>query len=229
MHRIMALSRYHMVMLGLATLASLVSFVVVASAQDEPVQSEDVQIEVVDGDLVLAEAIFAGGCFWCVESDFDKVVGVVETTSGYTGGTVDAPTYRQVSKENTGHYEAVKISYDPSQVSYAELVEYFWRHVDPTDDGGQFCDRGSSYRTAIFTASDEERRIAEASKSTIEQSNVLSAPIVTPIIDATIFWGAEEYHQDYYLKNPVRYQFYRNGCRRDDVISRVWARENAEG
>ncbi|MEM7660622.1 MAG: peptide-methionine (S)-S-oxide reductase MsrA [Pseudomonadota bacterium] len=227
MHRIIAMSRYHMILFGLAIGAGLVSFAVVASAQDEPVvQSE---APTLDADVVLAEAIFAGGCFWCVESDFDKVDGVVETISGYTGGTLLAPTYRQVSKENTGHYEAVKVSYDPSKVTYPELVEYFWRHVDPTDDGGQFCDRGSSYRTAIFAGTPEERSVAEGSKAAIDASGVLNNPIVTPILDAVTFWPAEDYHQDYYQKNPIRYELYRNGCGRDRTIDRVWAGERADG
>ena len=125
----------------------------------------------------VAEAIFAGGCFWCVESDFDKVNGVVDTISGYTGGTLDNPTYKQVTYKDTGHYEAVKVVYDPSVVSYSELVEYFWRHVDPTDAGGQFCDRGDSYRTAIFAKPGEERVIAEASKAALEESGVLVDPV----------------------------------------------------
>ncbi|MEO0883672.1 MAG: peptide-methionine (S)-S-oxide reductase MsrA [Pseudomonadota bacterium] len=228
MQRINSMSRYHMILAGLATLAGFVSFVVVASAQSEPTAPAD-PAPVVETDRVLAEAIFAGGCFWCVESDFDKVEGVLETISGYTGGALESPTYRQVAKENTGHYEAVKIVYDSEVVSYSELVEYFWRHVDPTDAGGQFCDRGSSYRTAIFAATPEEREIAEQSKLAIDESQVLSTPIVTPVIDAATFWPAEDYHQDYYLKNPIRYELYRNGCRRDARIGQVWSRENADG
>ena len=174
-----------------------------------------------------AEAVFAGGCFWCVESDFDKVEGVVETVSGYTGGSLNNPTYKQVSNEDTGHYEAVKIVYNPEKVTYSELVEYFWRHVDPTDDGGQFCDRGFSYKTAIFVGSDEERNIATTSKSTIDESGVLDAPIVTPILGAATFWPAEGYHQDYYEKNPLRYNYYRQACGRDKTVKKVWAKEKA--
>ncbi len=179
--------------------------------------------------LGAAELIVAGGCFWCVESDFDKVDGVLETISGYTGGTLDNPTYKQVTNGNTGHYEAVRIVYDPSRVSYDELIDYFWRHVDPTDAGGQFCDRGESYRTAIFTGNDNEQMRAEASKAMLEASGVLEKPIVTPILPAATFYPAEDYHQDYYLKNPIRYNFYRNACKRDRTIRRVWSGEHAGG
>jgi len=202
-----------------AGLAGALAFLATANADDNnSIDFEPVQIE---------EAYFAGGCFWCVEKDFDHVEGVVETVSGYTGGTVDNPTYKQVSKEDTGHYEAVKVVYDPTVVSYSELVEYFWRTVDPTDDGGQFCDRGHSYKTAIFVSSDEERRIAETSKSAIDSSGVLDTPIVTPILDAKSFWKAEEYHQDYYKKSPLRYNYYRRACGRDARVEQVWARESA--
>ena len=177
----------------------------------------------------LAVATFAGGCFWCVESDFDAVPGVVETISGYTGGTVADPTYKQVSKGGTGHREAVQIRYDPEQVSYERLLHIFWRSVDPTDGGGQFCDRGESYQTAIFAGNEEERRLAEASKEALEQSTVLDAPVVTPIEPAGEFYLAEGYHQDYYTKNPVRYRFYRFSCGRDSRVQQVWGRQAHEG
>lgn len=202
-----------------AVIAGTIAFLSTASAEDSS--------PVIERPAVVEEAIFAGGCFWCVESDFDKVEGVIETISGYTGGTTANPTYKQVSKEDTGHYEAVKIVYDPSVVSYAELVEYFWRHVDPTDSGGQFCDRGQSYETAIFAKDGEERAIAEASKAAIEESGVLDKPIVTPILPVATFWDAEEYHQDYYLKNPLRYNYYRRSCGRDKTVKKVWAKELA--
>ena len=201
-----------------AALAGTVAYLSTASA-DEPVPiNEPAEVE-------LAEAIFAGGCFWCVESDFDKVTGVVDTISGYTGGTVDNPTYKQVTYKDTGHYEAVKVVYDSNVVSYSELVEYYWRHVDPTDAGGQFCDRGDSYRTAIFAKPGEERVIAEASKAAIEESGILADPVVTPILNADTFWRAEEYHQDYYEKNPLRYNYYRRSCGRDKRVKDVWAKE----
>ena len=177
----------------------------------------------------LAVATFAGGCFWCVESDFDKVPGVVETVSGYTGGTADNPTYKQVTKGGTGHREAVRIRYDPKQVSYERLLHIFWRSVDPTDSGGQFCDRGESYQTAIFVGNDEERRLAEASKEALEQSMVLDAPVVTPIERAGEFYPAEDYHQDYYTKSPVRYRFYRFSCGRDSRVQQVWGRQAHDG
>ena len=177
----------------------------------------------------LAVATFAGGCFWCVESDFDTVPGVVETISGYTGGTVAIPGYKQVTEGGTGHREAVQIRYDPKQVSYERLLHIFWRSVDPTDDGGQFCDRGDSYQTAIFAGNDEERRLAEASKEALEQSAVLDAPVVTPIEPAKEFYLAEGYHQDYYTKNPVRYRFYRFSCGRDSRVQQVWGNQAHDG
>jgi peptide-methionine (S)-S-oxide reductase len=170
-----------------------------------------------------AEAVFAGGCFWCVEHDFEELPGVVEAVSGYTGGEEPNPTYQQVSSETTGHYEAVRVVYDPTIVSYGELVEYFWRHVDPTDAGGQFCDRGPSYRTAIFVTP-EQREAAEASKAALEASGVLPGPVVTPVLPLGEFWEAEEYHQDYADRNPVRYSYYRTSCGRDARVREVWAR-----
>ncbi|QSR23544.1 peptide-methionine (S)-S-oxide reductase [Hyphomonas sp. KY3] len=170
----------------------------------------------------LSSAIFAGGCFWCVESDFDKVDGVIETVSGYTGGEIANPTYKQVSKENTGHYEAVKVTYDPDLVSYDTLVEYFFRHVDPTDPYGQFCDKGDSYRTAIFVNTDDERAVAEAEIAEIETSGVLKDPVVTRVIQAETFWPAEDYHQNYYKKNPLKYRYYRASCGRDGRVEDLW-------
>lgn len=170
---------------------------------------------------VVAEAVFAGGCFWCVEADFDKAPGVLETISGYTGGTLANPRYEDVVSETTGHYEAVKVIYDPARISYSQLTEYFFRHVDPTDPGGQFCDRGDSYRTAIF-ASTAQRPEAEKVRAAIAASGVLPAPIVTPILNAQTFWPAETYHQDYYIKNPVRYRLYRSGCGRDKRLEAIW-------
>ena len=170
----------------------------------------------------LATAIFAGGCFWCVEKDFDKVDGVVETISGYTGGTLKNPTYKQVSYEETGHYEAVKVTYDPEQVSYETLVTYFFRHVDPTDANGQFCDRGDSYRTAVFVATEEERETAEGEIAEIDASGVLGAPVVTPVLTAGTFWPAENYHQNYYKKNALKYRYYRTACGRDARVRKLW-------
>lgn len=170
----------------------------------------------------LKEAIFAGGCFWCVEADFDKVPGVVETISGYTGGHVEDPSYEQVSSGGTGHYEAVKIVYDPDKVSYEDLLYSFWRSVDPTDAGGQFCDRGNSYRTAIFAVNDRQMKLAKESKTELQKSNVLEAEIVTPVMEASPFYKAEKYHQNYYKKNPVQYNYYRWRCGRDDRLKELW-------
>ena len=166
-------------------------------------------------------AIFAGGCFWCVEKDFESVPGVLEVISGYSGGTLDNPDYRTVSYTETGHYEAAEVIYDPKVVSYRELVDYFWTTVDPTDDRGQFCDKGSSYRTAIF-AMPEQRGDAEASLASVTANKPFSDPIVTPILPAVTFYNAEDYHQDYYRKNPVRYRLYRTNCRRDARLKDLW-------
>lgn len=168
-------------------------------------------------------AIFAGGCFWCVEADFDKVPGVVSTESGYIGGKVDNPTYEQVSAGGTGHAEAVRVTYNPSKVTYEELLDYFWRHVDPTAKDRQFCDVGAQYRTAIFYRDDSQRRAAEASKGALEKSRRF-ARIYTEIAAGGTFYPAEEYHQDYYKKNPIRYKFYRTSCGRDARVKEVWGK-----
>ncbi len=174
-------------------------------------------------------AIFAGGCFWCVESDFDLIPGVLKTTSGYTGGNTKNPTYKQVTYGKTGHYEAVEIIYDPKKVTYEKLLSHFWRTVDPTDNGGQFCDRGHSYKTAIFAVGPEQMQLAEASKKKIDESKILKKPIVTPIIKAGEFYKAEGYHQDYYKKNPRRYSYYRYSCGRDGRIRSLWGKEAHSG
>ncbi len=171
----------------------------------------------------LSTAVFAGGCFWCVEADFDKVDGVVSTVSGYTGGTVVNPTYKQVSHEKTGHYEAVKVTYDPDKVSYDDLVDYYFHHIDPTDAAGQFCDKGDSYRSAVFVANPDQREVAETEVEMIDHSGVLDKPVVTKILDAGTFWPAETYHQDYYKKNPLKYRYYRTACGRDARVKKVWA------
>jgi peptide methionine sulfoxide reductase msrA/msrB len=172
-------------------------------------------------------AIFAGGCFWCVEADFEKVPGVVDVISGYTGGHTKDPSYKEVSAGTTGHVEAVDVRYDPQIVSYDRLVEYFWRHVDPTDAGGQFVDRGGQYRSIIFYQGEEQRKIAMQSKARLEASGIFSRPIVTEVLPASTFYPAEEYHQDYYKKNPIRYRFYRFASGRDQFLHRVWGDENA--
>ncbi len=169
-----------------------------------------------------AVAIFAGGCFWCMEGPFDALPGVVSTTSGYTGGSDPNPTYERVTSGGTGHVEAVEVVYRPDQVSYQELLEVFWHNVDPLDTGGQFCDRGPSYRSEIFVLDAEQRRLAEASKRALEDSQRFDQPILTPIRDAGSFHPAEEYHQDYYRKNPIRYRYYRSGCGRDRRLEAIW-------
>lgn len=171
---------------------------------------------------VLEKATFAGGCFWCMESDFEKVDGVVEAVSGYAGGHKDHPTYQEVSRGGTGHAESIQITYDPNKVSYNALLEIFWRHVDPTDSGGQFVDRGSQYRTAIFYHNEEQRKQAEASKKNLAESGPFDKPIVTEIVRLSKFYRAEDYHQDYYKKNPIRYKFYRHGSGRDQFLKRTW-------
>lgn len=187
--------------IGAALLAALPA---TASAQDKP----------------LATAVFAGGCFWCMEPPFDKLDGVVSTTSGYTGGSVANPTYEQVSAGRTGHAEAVEVRYDPAKVTYTKLLDVFWHNIDPLDAGGQFCDRGSQYRSAIFAGTEEERRLAEQSRD--EVAHRLNKPVATQIVAAGPFYPAEEYHQDYYQKNPLRYHYYRYTCGRDKRLEQVW-------
>ncbi|MFT5439796.1 MAG: peptide-methionine (S)-S-oxide reductase [Alphaproteobacteria bacterium] len=174
-------------------------------------------------------ATFAGGCFWCVESDFDGAPGVVKTISGYTGGLLKDPTYKQVSAGGTGHIEAVEIHFDPTKTTYQKLLDVLWHSVDPTDAGGQFCDRGQSYETAIFTHSDAQKRIAEASKKMLMKKAGLKEPIVTPIRVAPAFYPAETYHQNYYKKNPLRYKVYRYGCGRDARLRELWGKEALRG
>ena len=168
-----------------------------------------------------ATAVFAGGCFWCTESDFEKVPGVLAAESGYTGGRKANPTYEQVSDGGTGHTEAVRVTYDPARVNYAQLVEYFWRTIDPTVRNRQFCDVGSQYRSAIFWQTDEERAIAEKSRDALLASGRFKE-VHTEIEKASVFYPAEEYHQDYYKKNPIRYGYYRHGCGRDDRLKELW-------
>jgi peptide-methionine (S)-S-oxide reductase len=169
-----------------------------------------------------AKAIFAGGCFWCMEPPYDKLDGVIATISGYTGGTKLNPTYEQVSSGSTGHAEAVQVEYDPKKVSYEKLLDVFWHNVDPTQKDGQFCDHGNQYRTAIFAVNDEQKKLAEASKAALMKSKPFKGDIVTEIVPATTFYPAEDYHQDYYMKNPVRYKFYRTGCGRDARLKELW-------
>lgn len=167
-----------------------------------------------------AEAIFAGGCFWCMEGPFERIDGVISVHSGYIGGRTEAPSYEEVSSGSTGHAEAVRVVYDPARVTYAQLLDVFWHNVDPTQASGQFCDHGTQYRTGIFVVDEEQRRLAAASLERVREQ--LGRRIVTEITDASAFWIAEDYHQDFYLTHPVRYQSYRLGCGRDRRLQEIW-------
>ncbi len=195
-------------MMKLTTLA--LSFMLLGLAPQDKPESE------------LEKATFAGGCFWCMEPPFDKLDGVLSTTSGYTAGHLDNPSYEQVSSGRTGHTEAVQIVYDPAKVSYQELLDVFWVNVDPTDKAGQFCDRGSQYRPGIYYHGEEQKKLAEASKRELGLSGRLPKPVVVEVEAATTFYRAEEYHQDYYQRHGFRYKLYRRGCGRDRVLKRLW-------
>jgi peptide-methionine (S)-S-oxide reductase len=176
----------------------------------------------------LETAIFAGGCFWCMEPPYDELPGVASTTSGYIGGHTKNPTYEQVSSGTTGHTEAVKVVYDPNKVSYRKLLEVFWRNIDPTTPNAQFCDHGSQYRSGIFYLDEEQRRAAVASREEIERTKPFREPIVTEITRASTFYPAEDYHQDYYKKNPLRYKFYRASCGRDSRLEQLWGKSRGK-
>lgn len=183
-------------------------------------RSQPAEPQQIGGDGPRATATFAGGCFWCMEPPYDELDGVLATISGYTNGETPDPTYKQVSAGVTGHTEAVQVTYDPSKISYEELVEVFWRNIDPTVANRQFCDRGSQYRSGIYYHDDEQKRIAEASLTPVKER---FGTVYTEIEPAATFYPAEEYHQDYYRKNPIRYKFYRNGCGRDDRLKALWS------
>ncbi len=169
-------------------------------------------------------AVFAGGCFWCIEPPFDELPGVIDTTSGYTGGHTESPTYEQVTYGDTGHLEAVQVTYDADQIDFAALLGVYWRNIDPFDDDGQFCDKGASYRAAVFVDGEAERTLAETSKSELEQK--LGASFATRILPRATFYPAEDKHQDYYVKNPIRYKYYRFRCGRDRRLTEVWGADN---
>jgi len=171
--------------------------------------------------MATATAVFAGGCFWCLEADFEKLPGVIGAESGYTGGKTPNPTYHEVSAGGTGHAEAVRVSYDPAKLRYQQLVDYFWRHIDPAAKDRQFCDAGTQYRSAIYWQNEAERKIAEASRDALLKSGKLPQ-VFTEIAAASAFYPAEEYHQDYYKKNPIRYAFYRRNCGRDARVHEIW-------
>lgn len=198
--------------------------VMTGSGQSGAMQKEEGK-SMAEGKAMTRIATFAGGCFWCTEADFEKVPGVVSVISGYTGGHKENPSYAEVSSGKTGHLEAVQVHYDPSKVTYRELVDYFWRTINPTDSGGQFVDRGSQYRSAIFYHDEEQKRLAEESKEALSKSGRFEKPIVTEILPFNTFYEAEEYHQDYYKKHWLRYKYYRNGSGRDLFLKRVWGKE----
>jgi peptide-methionine (S)-S-oxide reductase len=190
-----------------------------AVALATPLAQAVTTVNVPPGDAV---ATFAGGCFWCMEPPYDKLPGVVATISGYTGGRKPNPTYEEVSSGSTGHAESVTVVYDPKKVTYEKLLDVFWHNIDPTVKDRQFCDGGNQYRTAIFYHDEAQRKAAEASKAALEKSKPFKEPIVTEIVMAGPFYPAEDYHQDFYMKNPVRYQLYRSGCGRDARLKQLW-------
>ena len=175
----------------------------------------------------IAFATFAGGCFWCMEPPFDKLNGVISTISGYSGGNTSNPTYKQVSAGRTGHAEVIQLSYDPTKISYEELLNVFWVNVDPTRNDGQFCDRGNQYRPGIFYHNAEQQKAAEASKNRIISNKIIKNRIKVEISKASTFYAAEEYHQDYYQKNPIRYKYYRHSCGRDNKLRELWGDKNS--
>ncbi len=198
-------------------IASLLSFS--AQATDAPKSAAPAATET---------AIFAGGCFWCMEAPFDQLKGVKETTSGYIGGKTANPTYEQVSAGSTGHTEAVRVVYDPQQVSYEKLLQVFWREIDPLTPNAQFCDQGSQYRSGIFYTSEGQKKLAEASKEELDKSGRFKSKIVTEITAASPFYVAEEYHQNYYVKNPIRYKYYRGSCGRDKALDQIWGKDRSK-
>jgi peptide-methionine (S)-S-oxide reductase len=170
----------------------------------------------------LESAVLGGGCFWCIEADYEKLDGVADVVSGYTGGHIKNPTYKQVSAGGSGHIEVVKVTYDANKITYSQILDYFWRHIDPTRDDGQFCDSGSQYRPAIFYQDDTQKKLAIASTKQIEQTKPFAQPLKVELIQASTFYLAEDYHQDYYKKNPLRYNFYRYNCGRDARVEQLW-------
>jgi peptide methionine sulfoxide reductase msrA/msrB len=202
-----------------------VVFIIIVGCQKSDMLQREAKADMTKEDTVLRKATFAGGCFWCTEADFEKLPGVVKVISGYTGGTKENPTYEEVSSGTTGHVEAVQVYYDPSKISYEELLDAFWKHIDPTDSGGQFVDRGPQYRSVIFYHDEEQKRLAEKSKEALNKSGRFDKPIVTEILKFAKFYEAEEYHQDYYKKHGLKYKYYRYGSGRDQFITKVWGKD----
>jgi len=209
-------------------LFAVASIALAACALQSPTESsangESTMVSVDNLEPGQATAVFAMGCFWCAESDFEKIDGVVDVISGYTGGNLEDPTYEQVTYAETGHYEAVLVTYDTTKLSYDDLLSVFWKNVDPFDAQGQFCDKGTSYRAAVFPGTPEEKEAAEQSKAELEEK--LGQPFATMINDRAIFYRAEDYHQDYYKKNRVRYNYYRTACGRDRRLIQVWSSQD---
>jgi peptide methionine sulfoxide reductase msrA/msrB len=210
-------------MKGLLSLFLLISLMLLGCQKTDVVRDGGSQMKGEGKNLKVAT--FAGGCFWCTEADFEKTAGVTKVISGYTGGKKENPTYEEVSAGNTGHVEAVQVYYDPEKIGYEGLLDVFWRHIDPTDSGGQFVDRGGQYRSAIFYHDEEQKMLAEKSREALEKSRNFQKPIATEILKLSKFYPAEEYHQDYYKKNPLRYKYYRFGSGRDQFLESVWMKE----
>jgi len=205
-------------------MTGVVLFFMTGNQRSEAVQ-KDMKMETAKEEMNLRQATFAGGCFWCTEADFEKLPGVVKVISGYTGGNKENPTYAEVSSGTTGHVEAVQVYYDPAKITYEELLDYFWKHIDPTDAGGQFVDRGAQYRSVIFYHNEDQKRLAEKSKEALNQSGRFNKPIVTEILKFTKFYEAEDYHQDYYKTHSLKYKFYRFGSGRDQFLDKTWGKQ----
>jgi peptide methionine sulfoxide reductase msrA/msrB len=204
---------------------AMAALITINGCQETNMAQQGVAGEMTKENENLKKATFAGGCFWCTEADFEKLPGVVKVVSGYTGGQKENPTYAEVSSGKTGHVEAIQVYYDPSKISYEELLDALWKHIDPTDGGGQFVDRGPQYRSAIFYHDEEQKRLAEKSKEALGKSGKFNKPIVTEILQFTKFYEAEEYHQDYYKNHALRYSFYRHGSGRDQLLEGVWGKD----
>ncbi len=210
--------------MGLFFMIGVVLFFMMGNQHSEAVQKR-VKTDTGKEEMSLQKATFAGGCFWCTQADFEKLPGVAKVISGYTGGSKENPTYTEVSSGGTGHVEAVQVYYDPSKITYEQLLDYFWKHVDPTDGEGQFVDRGSQYRSVIFYHNEEQKQLAEKSKEALDKSGRFKKPIVTEILKFTKFYKAEDYHQDYYRTHPLKYKFYRYESGRDQFLEKVWGKE----
>jgi peptide methionine sulfoxide reductase msrA/msrB len=203
----------------------VVMLIAINGCQKSNIVQQGVRNDMNKEDVAIRKATFSGGCFWCTEADLEKLPGVVKVISGYTGGNKENPTYEEVSSGTTGHVEAVQVYYDPSKITYEKLLDFFWKHIDPTDPGGQFVDRGPQYRSVIFYHDEDQKRLAEKSKETLDKSGRFHKPVVTEIIKFTKFYKAEEYHQDYYKKHPLKYSYYRYWSGRDQFLSKVWGKD----